>query len=100
MTAVIPATTAADVTERRKRPRLQISIPALIHIWDGVPPVRCTILNMSSRGSLLRLEAQAVVPDNFALFLIKTGAVRRDCRVVWRRDNFLGVEFVWRFGHV
>jgi len=25
------------------------------------------------------------------------GAVRRDCRVIWRRSNYLGVEFAGHF---
>jgi len=35
-----------------------------------------------------------VVPDSFVLVVTGAETIRRDCRVVWRLGNEIGVEFV------
>jgi hypothetical protein len=59
----------------------------------------CTILDISTQGGQVRLDAKVTVPDHFVLWLTKTGSVRRECRVVWRRENYLGLQFAGRFNH-
>lgn len=61
--------------------------------FDLAPPVACIIRNMSESGAGLELSNPAQVPDSFDL-LIKPELLKRHCRVVWRADNRLGVQFV------
>jgi hypothetical protein len=57
----------------------------------------CTVLDISENGGRVRLDAGPPLPDHFELLFTSAGTVRRDCRVVWRQDNYLGVEFHSRF---
>lgn len=83
--------------ERRQFSRLHVTIPAFAHIHDGVPMQPCTVLDISENGGRVRVDAGPQLPDNFVLLFNNTGTVRRDCRVIWRQENYLGVEFHNRF---
>ena len=37
------------------------------------------------------------IPDHFYLLFTRTATVRRECRVVWRHENYMGVAFAGRF---
>ena len=52
----------------------------------------CTVRNLSEAGAALELPYTAPVPTEFRL-VIEADQVRRPCRVVWRKENRLGVEF-------
>jgi hypothetical protein len=78
-------------TERRRAPRLKTFKGGLI-IFGLSPPVDCIVRNLSEFGAGLELKTPAPVPDNFTL-LLKPELTRRNCRVVWRSENRLGVEF-------
>jgi len=56
----------------------------------------CVILNISEGGAKLRPADMPACPNRFALQL--DGNRSRDCEVVWRKQDFLGVRFVspWR----
>jgi hypothetical protein len=90
MPALIPV-------ERRKHIRLATALPALIIVHDTGMLCPCTVVDLSFGGGRLRLDQGVDVPDDFELLFTKIGDVRRTCRVAWRKDNFLGVEFSGRF---
>jgi hypothetical protein len=77
-----------------------ITIPALIYAGPGIPLCPCTVLDVAQDGGRIRLEASVAVPDNFDLLFTKGGTVRRQCRVVWRHEGYLGVTFSARFDNV
>jgi hypothetical protein len=52
----------------------------------------CTVKNLSEVGAALELPYTAPVPTEFRL-VIEADRVIRPCRVVWRKENRLGVEF-------
>ncbi len=79
-------------TERRSSPRLKTFKGGSI-IFELAPPVDCIIRNMSEHGAGLELKNPAAIPDIFQL-LIKPELVKRNCRVVWRAENRIGVQFV------
>jgi hypothetical protein len=72
---------------------LHVFIPAMIQIRDGMPLQSCTVLDVSPQGGRIRVETGVSIPNNFVLLFTKSGSVRRDCRVVWRQNGYLGVEF-------
>jgi len=71
--------------EKRKNFRRSISYPAFIDLGDGSP---------SQEGALLAVAEPDGVPDEFILALSSDGAARRRCRVAWRTENQIGVEFL------
>lgn len=52
----------------------------------------CTVRNLSAAGAALDVPHAQAVPDAFKLVMDATGASRQ-CRVVWRRENRLGIAF-------
>jgi hypothetical protein len=85
--------------ERRRSLRYHSTIPAQIYVRDGLPLCPCTVLDVSQGGGRIRLDAPVSVPDQFHLLFTRTASVRRECRVIWRHDDCLGVAFSSRFDH-
>ena len=86
-------TSAFLSTDRRKSLRMGTTIPALIHVGDGVPQHPCSVVDVSRGGARIRLNADVQLPDSFSLLFNRVGSVRRACRVIWRRGGDLGVAF-------
>jgi len=80
--------------EKRKNFRRSISYPAFIDLGDGSPAIECTLCDASQEGALLAVAKPDGVPDEFILALSSDGAARRRCRVAWRTENQIGVEFL------
>jgi len=54
--------------------------------------------DVSAAGAKLVLSEQSEIPDEFTLLLSKYGNVRRRCRVSWRSEMAVGVQFVFAEG--
>lgn len=54
------------------------------------PAIPCKLLDISSIGAKLAIDAGAVLPDSFVLH---AGGTKTSARVIWRRQNQVGVEF-------
>jgi hypothetical protein len=52
--------------------------------------IDCTVRNLSDTGCCLQLGDPVGVPDKFEL---EVGPSTRNCRVMWRKDNRIGVQF-------
>ena len=62
----------------------------------GFAKRNCTILDLSSGGARVKLADAA--PLGSRLHLALTGDVRKvtSCRLIWRKDSIIGVEFIAR----
>ena len=60
-------------------------------ILFGSAVIDCAILDVSDRGARLELSTTKELPSDFVLKL--TEGERRECKVVWRDENRVGVEF-------
>jgi hypothetical protein len=78
---------------RRKSLRRHFGYPGQMHFEGGVPPQVCTIIDMSETGAQLQVPADVAVPGEFSLLIGGNSHVRRLCKLVWRTDNRVGVEF-------
>jgi hypothetical protein len=89
--AVMPVVEEHRVTvsDRRESPRMRTLKGAQI-VWPTAPPVKCTVRNLSTTGAAL--EVQSPVPGTFEL-VFDGDQSRRSCRVVWRRETRIGVQF-------
>jgi hypothetical protein len=81
-------------TERRRSVRFSTAVPAAIWVGADLPVLPCTMLDISLHGCRLRIDPADSIPEQFTVLLTHTGTVRRPCKVIWRRDDLLGVEFV------
>ncbi|MCX7312743.1 MAG: PilZ domain-containing protein [Hyphomicrobiales bacterium] len=80
--------------EKRKTPRRSMSYPAFLDVGADKPPVKCTLCDASQEGAQLAVANPAELPNEFILALSSNGAARRRCRVVWRTEAQIGVEFL------
>jgi hypothetical protein len=81
--------------DRRSSPRHALNRNALVCSGDGKPIPGCQVCDVSAEGARLSLTAAelAKLPDEFILVLAKRAKVHRRCRVVWRADDEVGVQF-------
>jgi len=77
--------------ERRRHERHNVDRVAKIQSTGSLPR-DCLLTDISDGGARLYAEG-IVVPDHFVLLLTGSQTVRRECRVVWRLGNEIGVEF-------
>jgi hypothetical protein len=80
--------------ENRKARRRQVGQYARIFFQDKPMSAFCTMLDVSATGAQLRLNDTTEMPDEFTLVLSRDGNVRRQCRMMWRREDRIGVRFL------
>jgi PilZ domain-containing protein len=80
-------------TNRRRSVRRRVRQFATIVSRDRTLSLPCLMLDISSGGARLQLNETAEIPDQFDLVLSRSGTVQRYCRVVWREQHLIGVEF-------
>ena len=88
-----PATVKSNAMIERRRTRRHRTFKGGSLIFGVAPPIYCVIRNMSETGAQLTLEGPVRTPDEFTL-LIKPEMTKRACRVVWRKADKIGVQFV------
>src|ERR1700712_4122618 len=74
--------------DRRKAPR-RVYIVTRMKV-AGVERA-CTILDISASGARVAVQAPKDLPDHV---LIRVRGLMRECRVIWRSDCEIGVEFL------
>ena len=78
---------------RRKHNRVPLGYEAVIHS-GRVLIARCNVLDISAEGARLFLDKPLEnVPAEFVLRLSRNGKIERDCQLVWREQNEIGVHF-------
>jgi len=78
--------------DKRKARRRTIHHTASI-VLEADQLLPCSILDVSDSGARLESKRPDAVPDRFGLLLSDNGAPRRDCRVIWREGQQVGVTF-------
>jgi hypothetical protein len=53
----------------------------------------CALSDVSDRGARINVHDSEIIPDNFLLLLAGNGAARRQCHVIWRKPQQVGVKF-------
>ena len=80
--------------EHRRAKRLLKRQAAWISHGSGRSDVPCVLWDMSETGARLSAARSNFLPGGFTLLLTKDRRSQRHCRVVWRTDGQLGVQFV------
>lgn len=76
--------------ERRDTTRRHTYLPAFLFTGAGTPLGKCIVKDISEHGAKLVYSAAEGLPD---LLLLTMGMDRQHCRVMWRRDEEVGVRF-------
>jgi hypothetical protein len=77
---------SASISERRRVTRYAVITTGTIQVSGGRNS--CIVRNVSAAGA--RLSGRADIPEHFTLI---AGGSRLPCRVVWRREDRVGVVF-------
>jgi hypothetical protein len=77
----------------RRSPRTRSLIAARIIYNKGASTLDCVIRNISEEGAKLQLSGGAAIPIEFSLLIIEKD-VTRQARIIWRRGEEIGVEFL------
>jgi len=83
----LPASVASMQDEQRQHERRPIDL-----VVEVQAPIKCVLTDVSELGARLAVDCATVLPNEFMLVL--NNELRRWCRVKWRSDGHVGVEFV------
>ena len=78
---------------KRQVPRVKLNVPAWIEVGNSALLERCTLIDLSEKGARLVIGDISHLTDPFCLYLTRVGHVPQRCRILWRRDHQVGVEF-------
>ena len=84
--------------ERRKHFRVGWNSPAAI--YDGQLPRRCIVSNFSNGGAKIVGVMAMTFSDEFMLRITPGHGRMRKCRVLWRSDDAIRVQFTDRIASV
>ena len=87
-----PTQHATDGGERRIAARRRVMKNALMVFRNGYCTHRCVILNLSETGAQLMPSDIMQCPSEFVLK--PSIGQERDCEVVWRKGELVGVRYV------
>jgi hypothetical protein len=79
--------------DQRKAVRRVVQLPARIDTGRGSPLHECTVVDLSDLGARLAVGDAARLPDEFTILLSPFTRPFRRCRLVWRKNGYVGVEF-------
>jgi hypothetical protein len=85
-----PLSLAAAMEDRRRGPRADVDEPAYISSHGS--STRCRVVNISAEGAAIDVPDPVFIPARFQLMTEKDRVVR-DCRIVWTKQNRIGVIF-------
>ena len=85
-----PLSLATAMEDRRRGPRADVDEPAYISSHGS--STRCRVVNISAEGAAIDVPDPVFVPARFQL-MTETDRVVRDCRIVWTKQNRIGVIF-------
>jgi hypothetical protein len=85
-----PASLATALEDRRRGPRADVDEPAYISSHGS--STRCRVVNISAEGAAIEVPDPVFVPARFQL-MTENDRVVRDCRIVWIKQNRIGVIF-------
>jgi hypothetical protein len=81
------------MSERRKIKRTKLQKAAKIFFGGCETLVGCVVCDLSTRGAGITIVNTHKIPDVFDL-TFDVARTLRPCRVVWRSDGRMGVEFL------
>ena len=83
---------AAAKTKRETRKSLQQ--PGWITLEGGFAARPCVVQDMSSTGAKVTIDDPNSLPGKLRLAFTRDARTGRNCEVVWRRGQSVGIKFV------
>src|SRR5271169_3183865 len=80
--------------DRRRTFRVELNSAATIYDVDRHLERPCIVSDFSNGGAKISGIRTRTIPDEFKLRISHSQDRARACRVIWRTDDTLGVEFI------
>ena len=82
-----------SIEDRRDAPRIDLDGQYTMRLdpGDGRAPISCKVLDFSITGVRLKLPSDVMLPDNIQILI---GNLSHNARVVWRKDNVVGIDLI------
>ena len=80
------------LAEQREHARKRKHYIVRVQVGKGLPLIRGMLSDVSERGARLSLASESHIPPEFTMIFPASGS--RQCRMVWRTGQDIGVEFV------
>jgi hypothetical protein len=80
--------------ERRKKRRQGRRRSAWISYGEKPDLMLCVLWDLSEGGARIAPTNSKILPDLFTLYLSKDRSSRHFCRVAWRNERHIGVQFI------
>jgi hypothetical protein len=84
----------APLSESRKAARTAVRRIGWLTRARGEQIRECMVWDESDTGMRLIVDAPNEIPDTFYVYPTLDSASRRRCRVIWRAEHHIGVEFL------
>jgi hypothetical protein len=81
------------VTKKREA-RKSLQQPGWITLDGGFAARQCVVRDMSSTGAKITIDDPNMLPAKLRLAFARDARTGRNCEVVWRSGNSVGIKFV------
>jgi hypothetical protein len=89
----LPLKWEVSMLERREKAREKVIYAGIAHADDSVQSTNCVVRNLSDNGARLEFERNVPVPREPIRLTIARKGRSFLARIIWWRDNFVGVAF-------
>jgi PilZ domain len=79
--------------EARRSLRVRTFLQARVSYGDGAMTTACTVNQLSDVGARLNISGACSLPETFEVAIPQRNIARR-ARLVWRKDDQAGVDFI------
>jgi hypothetical protein len=79
---------------KKREVRKSLRQPGWITLDGGFAVRPCVVQNISSAGASITADDAGALPGTLRLAFARDARTGRNCQVVWRRGNSIGVKFI------
>ena len=79
---------------KKREPRKSLSQPGWITLDGGFAVRPCVVQDISSAGAKITADDASALPGTLRLAFARDARTGRNCQVIWRRGNSIGVKFI------
>ena len=79
---------------RKREARKSLRRPGWITLDGGFAVRPCVVQDISSAGAKITADAESRLPGTLRLAFARDARTGRNCQVVWRSGNSIGVRFI------
>ena len=88
------ATPVQEAQNERVHRRVTVRRCAWLSRTKGEQIQECVVMDETHKGARLAVADPNEIPNAFYIYLTLESSSRRNCRVPWRSDKQIGVEFL------